>query len=64
MSRFTAPPPNGDSRRAIEQRAREATRPAAPEKKGRWPFPVDGNPSANDREAGPQASAERIKNSA
>lgn len=38
MSRFNAPPPNGDSRKMIEQRAREATRPLAPEKKGGWPF--------------------------
>ena len=33
MPRFNAPPPNGDSRKAIEQRAREATRPAEPEKR-------------------------------
>ena len=38
MSRFNAPPPNGDSRKMIEQRARDATRPAVPEKKGSWPF--------------------------
>jgi len=41
MSRFNAPPPNGDSRKMIEQRAREATRPLAPEKKGSWPFSVN-----------------------
>jgi hypothetical protein len=38
MSRFNAPPPNGDSRRAIQQRAREATQPLAPGKKACWPF--------------------------
>lgn len=38
MSRFNASPPNGDSRKMLEQRSREATRPAAPEQKGGWPF--------------------------
>lgn len=32
--------PNGDSRKAIEQRAREAAAPPSPAQKGRWPFPV------------------------
>ena len=63
MSRFTAPPPNGDNRKAIEQRAREATRPAAPEKKGCWPFSVDKNPFGNDHAARPTASSERSQQS-
>ena len=48
MPRFSAPPPNAESRKAIEQRAREATRPAAVEKKGSWPFSVDKNPSSGE----------------
>lgn len=51
MSKFNAPPPNGDSRKIIEQRAREATRPAAPEKKGSWPFSVNKEPFATHPEA-------------
>ena len=52
MSRFNAPPPNGDSRKIIEQRARDATRPAEPEKKGSWPFSANkslfgGGPAAS-----------------
>ena len=54
MSRFNAPPPNGDSRKMIEQRARDAARPAVPEKKGTWPFPANQHPhgaSEENREA-------------
>lgn len=50
MSRFNAPPPNGDSRKMIEQRSREATRPAAPEKKGGWPFSANKQPFATHPE--------------
>ena len=46
MPKFNAPPPNGESRKMIEQRAREATRPAVPEKKGAWPFCVNKEPFA------------------
>ena len=37
-------------RQAIEQRAREATKPAAVEKKGRWPFTAEtsGAPRESD----------------
>ncbi|MDQ3058274.1 MAG: hypothetical protein M3R45_01945 [Pseudomonadota bacterium] len=60
MPRFNAPPPNGDSRRAIQQRAREATRPAAPEKKGCWPFSAQDILSANGgAEEGPSALADK-----
>jgi len=54
MSKFNVPPPSGDSRKMIEQRARDAVRPAAPEKKGTWPFPANQNPqgaSEENREA-------------
>jgi hypothetical protein len=57
MSRFTAPPPNGDSRKTIEQRARDAMRPAAPEKKGRWPFSAPQAGDGADHGAGPTASS-------
>lgn len=55
MSRFNAPPPNGDSRKMIEQRAREATRPAAPEKKGSWPFSDNKHPFAANQDGKPAA---------
>ena len=51
MSRFNAPPPNGDSRKMIEQRARDATRTPAPEKKGTWPFTVSQHPQSTHQEA-------------
>ena len=37
-------------RKAIEQRAREATKPASVEKKGRWPFTAEtsGAPGESD----------------
>jgi len=43
----------------IEQRAREATRPAAPEKKGSWPFSANKEPFA----ANPEAKAGQQKHS-
>ena len=30
-----------EDRKAIEQRARDAALPFAPEKKGQWPFPIE-----------------------
>jgi hypothetical protein len=63
MSRFNAPPPNGDSRKAIEQRAREINRPAAPEKKGSWPFPVEKKSFGDQHDANPAASSELAKKS-
>ena len=38
MPGFVAPPPDSDSRKAIEKRAREAARPVQPEEKAHWPF--------------------------
>ena len=38
MPGFVAPPPDSDSRKAIEKRAREATQPPQPEEKAHWPF--------------------------
>jgi len=64
MSRFNAPPPNGDSRKVIEQRAREATRPLAPEEKGSWPFSANKEPFAAHQEAKPLANDEDKKHSA
>ena len=42
-------PANGptEDRKAIEQRARDAAAPFAPEKKGQWPFPVQDANGAN-----------------
>lgn len=36
-----------EDRKAIEQRARDATAPFAGEKKGQWPFPVE-DPNADN----------------
>ena len=57
MSRFNAPPPNGDSRKMIEQRARDAARPAAPEKKATWPFPAIQHPQSAHQENREAASS-------
>lgn len=51
MPGFVAPPPDSDSRKAIEKRAREAARPVQPEEKAHWPFP------AADTFAGPVDAA-------
>ena len=60
MPRFNAPPPNGDSRRAIQQRAREATQPAVPEKQGCWPFSArESLASPDERHQGPTAHADK-----
>lgn len=60
MSRFNAPPPNGDSRRAIQQRAREATQPLAPEKKACWPFSAQDLPATHaERDENPAARANK-----
>ncbi|MCZ8254612.1 MAG: hypothetical protein O9327_02870 [Polaromonas sp.] len=40
MPRLKVPAPDAESRKALEQRAREAAKPALPEQKGRWPFSV------------------------
>ena len=63
MPRFSAPPPNSESRKAIEQRAREATRPAAVEKKGSWPFSVDKNPSGSEADDRPATNSDRVPKS-
>ena len=36
-----------EDRKAIEQRARDAAVPFAPEKKGQWPFPIEDMDGAN-----------------
>lgn len=51
-------PPDSDSRKALEKRAREAAKPALPQEKGRWPFPVNVNQPAGNAPAadtGPDA---------
>jgi hypothetical protein len=40
MPKFTAPAPNGDSRKALQERAREAARPTSTGEKKRWPFTI------------------------
>jgi hypothetical protein len=52
MPRLKAPAPDAESRKALEQRAREAALPAPPEQKGRWPFPVtDDQPAGEARDS-------------
>jgi hypothetical protein len=46
MPTFTLPPTSGDSRKTLEQRAREAAMPTAPLKRGRWPFTVADIPAS------------------
>ena len=58
MPRFNSTPPNGDSRKALQERAREASRPATPQDKGRWPFPVAGA-DADDERKGSHPSADQ-----
>ena len=61
MSRLNAPPPNGDSRKMIEQRARDATRPPAPEKKATWPFSVNQHLQGANQGTRPAASSGQEK---
>lgn len=42
MPGFVAPPPDRDSRKALEKRAREAAQPVQPEEKAHWPFHASG----------------------
>jgi hypothetical protein len=52
-----AGPPTED-RKAIEQRARDATAPFAPKKKGQWPFvPEDTNGSTGNNADGQPAGS-------
>ncbi|HEX5286315.1 MAG TPA: hypothetical protein VFW43_05285 [Polaromonas sp.] len=60
MPRFNATSSNSDSRKDLEQRARQAAMPVAPQRKGRWPFLVaDTAPLPSDQEAGPPMSPEQ-----
>ena len=46
-----------EDRKAIEQRARDAALPFAPEKKGQWPFPIedmDGGNGSSEADESPQ----------
>ncbi len=43
-----------EDRKAIEQRARDAALPFAPEKKGQWPFPIEDQDGANAANEPPQ----------
>jgi hypothetical protein len=47
MPRFAQAAPDSDSRKALEERARAAASPAAPEEKGRWPFPAPPSPASD-----------------
>lgn len=45
-----------EDRKAIEQRARDAAVPFAPEKKGHWPFPIEEMDGANGSQEVTKAS--------
>jgi hypothetical protein len=51
-------PPDSNNRKALEKRAREATQPAVPQDKGRWPFPVN-QPAGNAPAAGAGPDADK-----
>jgi hypothetical protein len=55
MPRLKVPAPDAESRKALEQRAREAAKPVPPEQKGRWPF------SVQDRQPAGEADGDRGK---
>ena len=61
MPRFTAPPPDRDSRKAIEQRSRDATQPVVPLENVRWPFSVRDMSEAQRGGEKPEASAGQSK---
>ena len=44
-----------EDRKAIEQRARDAALPFAPEKKGHWPFPIEEMEGASGSNGSEQA---------
>lgn len=50
MPRPKVAAPDTESRKALEQRAREAAMPAPPREKGRWPFPVPDDQPAGKTE--------------
>jgi len=56
MPRLKAPAPDAESRKALEQRAREAVLPAPPRQKGRWPFPVNDEQPAGEAGDGQRES--------
>jgi hypothetical protein len=60
MPRLKAPAPDAESRKALEQRAREAALPAAPVQKGRWPFPVTDDQPAGEAKSRSEDSPERF----
>lgn len=54
MPIFNATSSSSDSRRDLEQRARQAAMPVAPQRKGRWPFTVaDTSSLPTDHETSP-----------
>jgi|GEM_PF-738590 len=56
MPRLKAPAPDAESRKALEQRAREAALPTPPQQKGRWPFPVADDKTADEAGEGTRES--------
>ena len=46
-----------EDRKAIEQRARDAAIPFAPEKKGQWPFPIEDIDGGDNSDSADSASS-------
>ena len=57
--RTSGPTAVNPERKAIEQRAREAAKPAAAEKKGRWPFTADASNGSSAPDPGNRESGQR-----
>jgi hypothetical protein len=60
MPRSNVTSSSSDSRRDLEQRARLAAMPVAPQRSGRWPFLVaDTSPLPTDHETSPPVPPEQ-----
>lgn len=51
MSRFAAPARNEESRKALEERARQAAMPVSVNDKRKWPFTVANEDAVSEAEA-------------
>lgn len=62
MPRIAAPTRQDESRRELEQRARQAAMPTLIEKKRKWPFPVANEESVS--ETASETAIETVSNAA
>ena len=59
MPRFAEPARNDESRKALEERARQAAMPASVKEKRKWPFPVANDDAVSEADDGNKKSAGR-----